>query len=333
MCWIRTIYNRSFSRFLWIEVLFGVVLQDQNCLSTRDVFVSRCTFYRRSRRRLCRRLVSEAGILPKEASRFVESTDGYPLTQDNVVVVHCVKCSLIPAFLLGVAHSNAEHVNVVADWTLDEERRLLRKLDFRVLLPCCLVYFVAYLDRANMGYAATLQADTNHSLSADLDLHGSDFSWAVSITYFAVTLLLVPSNLSIKRLSGKYWFPPALIVLGVVVCSMSAVKSLGGLLAARFFLGVPEAAIPSGCKSLSFISSSSKLSLTRYITLKGLMYFTFWYKPSERALRVGIFEASNALATAVGGFIAIGVDTLDGKAGLESWRSVSLLMDYEWFSY
>jgi hypothetical protein len=38
------------------------------------------------------------------------------------------------------------------------------------------------------------------------------------------------------------------------------------------------------------------------------MYFSFWYKPSERALRIGIFHAANALASGVGGFIAVGVD-------------------------
>ncbi|KAF2169301.1 hypothetical protein M409DRAFT_36234, partial [Zasmidium cellare ATCC 36951] len=184
-----------------------------------------------------------------------------------------------------------------------EERKLIWKLDFRILLPCCLLYFIAYLDRSNMGYANTLRAETKYSLSSALDLHGSDFSWAVSITFFAVTVLLVPSNLLMKRVSGKYFFPVAILLLGVIVASMSAVKSYGGILAARFFLGVPEAAIPSAC----------------------IMYFAFWYKPSERALRVGIFEASNALATAVGGFISIGVDSLNGKGGMDSWRWLFLI--------
>jgi hypothetical protein len=40
-----------------------------------------------------------------------------------------------------------EHVSAVRDWDEEEERRLVRKLDTRVLLPCCIVYFLAYLDR------------------------------------------------------------------------------------------------------------------------------------------------------------------------------------------
>jgi hypothetical protein len=40
-----------------------------------------------------------------------------------------------------------EHVSAVKDWDDEEERRLVRKLDMRVLFPCCIVYFLAYLDR------------------------------------------------------------------------------------------------------------------------------------------------------------------------------------------
>lgn len=75
-------------------------------------------------------------------------------------------------------------------------------------------------------------------------------------------------------------------------------QDYGGLLAGRFFLGVPEAGVVPAC----------------------IMYFSFWYKPEERALRIGIFHAANSLATAVGGFIAVGVDNLNGKGGLPSWR-------------
>lgn len=55
------------------------------------------------------------------------------------------------------------------------------------------------------------------------------------------------------------------------------------------------------------------------------MYFSFWYKPSERALRIGIFHAANSLASGVGGFLAVGIDKLNGVAGLESWRWLFLI--------
>ncbi len=44
-----------------------------------------------------------------------------------------------------IAQTKVEQVNALVDWEPDEEARLLRKLDLRVLLPCCIVYFLAYL--------------------------------------------------------------------------------------------------------------------------------------------------------------------------------------------
>jgi hypothetical protein len=196
------------------------------------------------------------------------------------------------------SQDKAEHVSAIQDWDDAEERRLLRKIDLRVLLPCCIVYFFAYLDRANMGFAAVMQAGTPANIEEDLHLHGIQFNWAVSITYFMVTVLLLPSNLLMKTVSGKRYFPCVMIGFGVVVASISAVKNAAGLLTARFFLGIPESGVVPAC----------------------IMYFSFWYKPSERAWRIGIFHAANSLASGVGGFLAIGIDNLNGKMGLESWR-------------
>ena len=98
--------------------------------------------------------------------------------------------------------------------------------------------------------------------------------------------MLLPSNLIMKKVSGKIYFPCIMLGFGTVVCCISAVKNDAGLLAARFFLGFPEAGVVPAC----------------------IMYFSFWYKPSERAMRIGIFHAANSLASGVGGFIAVGVD-------------------------
>lgn len=113
----------------------------------------------------------------------------------------------------------------------------------RVLLPCCITYFLAYLDRANMGFVAVLQADTPDSFEESLHLEGLDFNWAVSVTYFMVTVLLIPSNLLMKKISGKRYFPLIMCGFGTIVCCISATQSAAGLLAARFFLGIPESGV------------------------------------------------------------------------------------------
>lgn len=70
---------------------------------------------------------------------------------------------------------------VEPEWTKAEERALMRKLDFRVLFPCCVVYFLAYLDRANLGNVKILQKGLPSSLEESLHLKGNEFNW-VSIS-------------------------------------------------------------------------------------------------------------------------------------------------------
>jgi MFS family permease len=68
-----------------------------------------------------------------------------------------------------------------------------------------------------------------------------------------------------------------MVLWGAIVMSIAGVKSASGLLAARFFLGIPESGVVTSC----------------------VLYFSFWYKPSERAFRIGVFHSANSLATAV----------------------------------
>ncbi|KFX99474.1 hypothetical protein V490_01777 [Pseudogymnoascus sp. VKM F-3557] len=189
------------------------------------------------------------------------------------------------------------------DWEAKEERALVRKLDLRVLFPCVVIYVLAYLDRSNLGNVKILQKGGPDSLETSLKLANGEFNWAVSIAYFTVTAMLIPATLLLKKLSAKIFFPLCMILWGTIVMSMSACTNSAGLYAARFFLGVPEAGV---------------------ITC-GIMFFSFWYKPSERAIRIGIFYSSNSIAQAISGFLAVGINHLkDSKALSDRERYIAI---------
>ncbi|KAL3462143.1 major facilitator superfamily domain-containing protein [Aspergillus heterothallicus] len=192
---------------------------------------------------------------------------------------------------------------VRADWTPEEERRLVRKLDARVVFPCCVVYMLAYLDRSNLANVKILQAGTPNSLETSLGLEGVEFNWAVSVAYFAVTAMLIPSMLMLKKFSARVFFPLCMVTWAVIIMTMAACTNSAGLIASRVFLGIPESGVVT-C---------------------GVMYFSFWYKPRERALRIGIFYSSNSIAQAISGFLAVGINNLNGKGGLMSWQWVFII--------
>ena len=98
---------------------------------------------------------------------------------------------------------------------------------------------------------------------------------------------------------------------------IAACTNRAGLFAARFFLGFPESGVVPAC----------------------VLYFSFWYKPVERAWRIGFFHSSNALAAGVSGFVSVGIDNVSEQlksrlAGFNSrldqrkGRFVVLAMDF-----
>ncbi|KAK5118472.1 hypothetical protein LTR62_002987 [Meristemomyces frigidus] len=106
-----------------------------------------------------------------------------------------------------------------------------------------------------------------------------------------------------KKYSAKWFLPTIMILWGIVVLAISGVKYATGLLAARFFLGAPEAAVVPSC----------------------ILYFSMWYKPSERAFRIAIFHAFNCVASAMSSFLASGIGKTEGVGGLHAWQWVFLI--------
>ena len=192
---------------------------------------------------------------------------------------------------------------VEQDWTKDEEAKLRRKLDFRVMFPCCFIFFLAVLDRSNVGNVKVLQKGTPDSLISSLDLHGTRFNWAVSLPYIAGTILLIPSSLLMKKISARWYFPLNMALWGTIVMTFAAAKNTAGFFVARFILGIPEAGVVPCI----------------------VMYFSFWYKPSERAFRIGVFHSAGSLATAVSGFLAYAINKINGQGGLKAWQWVFLI--------
>ncbi|KAI1308599.1 major facilitator superfamily domain-containing protein [Xylaria venustula] len=174
------------------------------------------------------------------------------------------------------------------------EKRLVRKIDWRLLPMIIIMYILNYIDRNNIA-AAKLSG-----LPEDLNLKGNQFQTAVSILFVGYLLVQVPSNLFLNKigLPGIY-LPTCMALWGVISAATSTVKNFGGLLAVRFFLGFVEAVYFPGC----------------------LYYLSCWYTRKELGLRTALLYSGALISGAFSGLIAAGVNAnLDGVGGYSPWQ-------------
>ncbi|OAA54570.1 high-affinity nicotinic acid transporter [Niveomyces insectorum RCEF 264] len=175
---------------------------------------------------------------------------------------------------------------------LAKERAVVRKLDCFIAPVLMLLMLISYLDRGNIGFAAT------QGMTADIHLKSSDLNTAVSVFYIFYILAEFPSSLLVKRLQFNRVIPAITFCWGVVCLSTGFVKSFGPLIVTRILLGFFE-----GC-----MFPSMTLLLCN------------WYKREELAIRVAFLFIASALSGAFGGLLAWAMIHMDGVAGYSGWR-------------
>ncbi|GAA5837962.1 hypothetical protein JCM9279_004084 [Rhodotorula babjevae] len=172
----------------------------------------------------------------------------------------------------------------------DEEKRLIRKIDRKLVPFLSLLYLLSFLDRVNIGQARL------DGLEKDLGLVGNQYQVTLVIFFVSYVALEVPSNILLKRIRPSRFIPAIMIAWGIVMTLMSLVTNYAGLLAARFFLGLTESALFPCC-----------------------YYLVSWYKRSESNVRIAIFFSSATLSGAFGGIAAYGLSRMHGVGGKPGW--------------
>jgi MFS transporter, ACS family, tartrate transporter len=74
------------------------------------------------------------------------------------------------------------------------EARVISKVSRRIVPFVALCYFLCYLDRVNVGFAAL-------EMNKDLGFTATMFGWGAGIFFFGYFFFEVPSNLALERLT------------------------------------------------------------------------------------------------------------------------------------
>ncbi|KAL6716471.1 High-affinity nicotinic acid transporter [Lecanora helva] len=179
------------------------------------------------------------------------------------------------------------------------QRRLISKIDLRVIPVLSILYLLAFLDRTNIANAAVF------GLQKDLGLTGNQFNTALTIFFVPYIVFEIPSNIILKRLKPHVWLSLCMFLFGLVTLCQGLVQNWSGLLATRFFLGLAETGMFPG----SFY-------------LIGM-----WYKRSEAQKRYSFFFGSTSLAGAFGGLLASAIGKMNGMRGYLGWRWIFISVE------
>ncbi|KAL6415591.1 allantoate permease [Ilyonectria robusta] len=121
---------------------------------------------------------------------------------------------------------------------LKADKKLLRRIDWRVMPVLCFTYALQYYDKALLSQAAIF------GMRADLDMmSGLRYSWASLIFYFGYMAGTYPVSLLAQKFPTRWVITAICILWGVVVLTTPACKTFEHFLVNRFFLGLIEAGV------------------------------------------------------------------------------------------
>lgn len=167
-----------------------------------------------------------------------------------------------------------------------------RKVAWRVLPLLLASYVVAYLDRANVGFAKLQMKD-------DLGFSETVFGVGIALFFIGYLFLEIPGALLVEHWSARKWFARIMITWGLCSMGMALVRTPTQFYVARFLLGLAEAGFFPGV----------------------IVYFTHWFPKRDRARALSAMLIGVPISLALGAY-ASGLLMRESWFGLSGWQLV-----------
>jgi ACS family tartrate transporter-like MFS transporter len=171
------------------------------------------------------------------------------------------------------------------------ETRTLRKVTLRIVPFVMLLYFIAFIDRVNIGFAAL-------TMNKDLGFSPTVFGFGAGIFFLGYFLFEVPSNLVLDKVGARIWIARVMITWGLISGAMAFVQGPKSFYALRFLLGAAEAGFFPGI----------------------ILYLSYWFPARQRAAVTAIFMAAAPLSTVLGSPVSGALLEMHGLMGLSGWQ-------------
>src|ERR1051326_1912071 len=176
------------------------------------------------------------------------------------------------------------------------EKAAMRKVYLHILPLTVVMYFLCYIDRINVSFAAL-------TMNKDIGLTAATYGFSSTAFYIGYVLFEVPSNLIMDKVGARLWLARIMITWGLASAATAAVMGPSSFLVVRFLLGVGEAGLFPGM----------------------ILLFTYWFPDAHRGRIVGLFTLGLPVSVALGAPISTAILGMDGMFGIRGWQWIYIL--------
>src|ERR1035437_6975240 len=176
------------------------------------------------------------------------------------------------------------------------ERETISRVAWRLIPLLMLGYFCAYLDRSNVGMAAT-------TMVKDLGFTNAVFGFGAGLFFLGYFLAEIPSNLILNKMGARRWIARILITWGIIASLSGFVWGEWSFYGVRFLLGLAEAGFYPGV----------------------VLYLTWWFPSYYRTRMMSLFQSASVISLFIGPPVGGLLLLMHGWLGLEGWRWVFII--------
>jgi len=171
------------------------------------------------------------------------------------------------------------------------EERAIRKITWRLVPFLMLLYFVAFLDRINVGFAAL-------TMNKEIGLTTQMFGLGSGIFFLGYFAFEVPSTVILHKVGARFWIGRVMITWGLVSLAMAFTRGPISFYALRFLLGLAEAGFFPGI----------------------ILYLSYWFPAHRRSAVTAMFMAAAPAAGLIGSPVSGALMRMNGLLGLRGWQ-------------
>ncbi|KAJ6080201.1 hypothetical protein N7467_009954 [Penicillium canescens] len=189
--------------------------------------------------------------------------------------------------------------DVIASFSPSEQKKLIRRIDARLVITLGCLYCVSLLDRTNLGAASVA------GMQGDLNMNASNNGYSITSLVFFITYTIfqIPATVIIRKVGPRLFIASIVLVWGAVMISFGFVPNWQTMAGLRIILGALEAGMYPG--SVYLLST--------------------WYPRYELQKRNATFYLIGSMASGFGGILAYGLMQMDGIAGKAGWEWIFII--------